>query len=345
MVNVAIIGAEKSGRTSLAAKLGKKGTESDVVLYNFSKGDRTYVFADAKEYPKSLKSLVTVLGISDTALLCVSPEGLTAQTGECIVALDLLGFGKGIIVLTMSDRSNPVALEELGKKLKAMTKGTALESWDVAAVSTVSFDGMEALKDRLFGIGEEILKAKAGKADAPPRVIIDHIFNVTGIGCVILGAVIQGTVHVHDQLTVFPVRRETEIRSIQMQDVDVKSAQAGDRIGAALKGVQSKELDRGFIISRGEQVSSKLAVDCILTKFTSGLGVGDTVHIFSGLQSSPARVTGLSKDGKDCVSVKGGERCKVALEASAELAFSPGDRLLLAELNNPKQRFIGGCTP
>jgi selenocysteine-specific elongation factor len=40
MANVAIIGSEKSGRTSLAGKLGKKGTESDITLYNFVKGDR-----------------------------------------------------------------------------------------------------------------------------------------------------------------------------------------------------------------------------------------------------------------------------------------------------------------
>src|SRR5659263_594197 len=57
MANVAIIGSEKSGRTSLVGKLGKKGTESDITLYNFVKGDRIYSFVDAIGYPSSFKRL------------------------------------------------------------------------------------------------------------------------------------------------------------------------------------------------------------------------------------------------------------------------------------------------
>ena len=56
------------------------------------------VFVDSHGYPKALKSLITALNISDIAVLCVPPDGLdrnnpaSVHTGECIVALDLLGF-------------------------------------------------------------------------------------------------------------------------------------------------------------------------------------------------------------------------------------------------------------
>ena len=109
MTNIAIIGTEKSGRTSLAANLGKKGTSSDITMYNNDKESRKMVFVDPQGYPKTLKPLITALNISDMAILCIPPDGLnkdnpeSVHTGECIVALDLLGLKHGIIALTRSD--------------------------------------------------------------------------------------------------------------------------------------------------------------------------------------------------------------------------------------------------
>ena len=82
MVNVAIIGTEKSGRTSLAANLGKKGTVSDITMYNNEKEGKNMVFVDAQSYPKTLKSLVTVLNISDIAVLCIPPRAWTPIPGN-----------------------------------------------------------------------------------------------------------------------------------------------------------------------------------------------------------------------------------------------------------------------
>src|SRR5574341_237432 len=315
MANVAIIGSEKSGRTGLAAKLGKKGTESDITLYNFVKGDHIYSFVDANGYPDSLKSLINAINLSDIALVCVPSAGLNAQVGECIVALDLLGNKRGLFAITMSDRSNPNGLSELSEKIKAITKGTNLEKWESIAISTTTFEGMEILKEKLFSLGDEVMAANSAKNDLPPRVIVDHFFNVTGIGCVALGIVAQGTIKMHDNLTVFPIARPTEIRSIQSNDVDMKSAPAGTRVGLALKGVQSKEFDRGYLISQKEEISSKFNLKCRLTRFTPGLGVGDAVHLFAGLQSMPATVISIAIGGKDVTQAPPGSDCTAVLTA------------------------------
>ncbi len=343
MANIAIIGSEKSGRTSLAGKLGKKGTESDITLYNFVKGDRIYAFVEANGYPDSLKSLLNAINLSDIALVCVPSSGLNAQVGECIVALDLLANKKGIFVITMSDKSNPAAISELTDKIKAITKGTNLEKWESIAVSTTTFEGLENLKEKIFSLGEEAMAANASKNDLPQRVMVDHFFNVTGIGCVVLGVVEQGTIKEHDKLTLFPTNRPAEIRSIQSNDVDMKSAPAGTRVGLALKGVQSKEFDRGYMISQKEEISSKFNLKCKLTKFTQGLGVGDTVHLFAGLQSMPGTIVSMTIDGKDATQAQPGSDCTVVLTTQKDIAFSKNDRFLIAQLNNPKQRLVAGC--
>ncbi len=343
MANVSIIGSEKSGRTSLAAKLGKKGTESDITLYNLVKGDNIYSFVDANAYPASMKSLISAINLSDIALICVPSTGLNAQVGECIIALDLLGNKRGLFIITMSDRSNPMALSELSGKIKAITKGTNLEKWESVAVSNTTFEGLETLKEKIFMLGEETKKASASLNDLPPRVLVDHFFNVTGIGTVVLGIVTQGTIKMHDQLTVFPIIRSCEIRSIQSNDVDMKTAPAGTRVGLALKGVQSKEFDRGYIISQKEEVASKFNLKCQLSKFTQTLGVGDAVHLFAGLQDMPATINSISISGRDVTQAVPGSECNVVVAAQKEIAYSRNDRFLIAQLNNPKQRLVAGC--
>src|SRR5659263_715382 len=201
MANVAIIGSEKSGRTSLAGKLGKKGTESDITLYNFVKGDRIYAFVDSNGYPSSFKTLIQAINLSDIALVCIPSNGLNAQVGECIVALDMIGNKRGIFVITMSDKSNPNAISELSEKIKNIAKGTNLEKWESIAISNTTFEGLDALKEKIFALGEEVRTINAGKINLPPRVIVDHFFNVTGIGCVVLGIVTHGTIKEHDKLT------------------------------------------------------------------------------------------------------------------------------------------------
>lgn len=343
MANVAIIGSEKSGRTSLAGKLGKKGTESDITLYNFVKGDRIYSFVDANGYPSSFKTLIQAINLSDIALICVPSSGLNAQVGECIIALDLLGNKRGLFVITMSDRSNPTAISELSEKIKTIAKGTDLEKWESIAISTTTFEGLDNLKEKIFALGEEVRTEYAAKKDMQPRIIVDHFFNVTGIGCVVLGIVTQGTIKEHDRLTLYPTERPAEIRSIQSNDVDMKSAPAGTRVGLALKGVQSKEFDRGYLLSQKEEVSSKFNLKCHLTKFTAGLGVGDAVHLFAGLQDIPASITGITISGKDATQAPPGSDCNVMLTAQKSIAYSMNDRFLIVQLNSLKQRLVAGC--
>jgi len=343
MANVSIIGSEKSGRTSLAAKLGKKGTESDITLYNFVKGDRIYAFVEANGYPESFKTLIQAINLSDIVLVCVPSTGLNAQVGECIVALDMLGNKKGIFVITMSDKSNQVALSELSEKLKTVTKGTNLEKWESIAISNTTFEGLEQLKEKIFALGDEALSANTAKKDLPSRVVVDHFFNVTGIGTVALGIVVQGTIKEHDRLTLYPPERPLEIRSIQSNDVDMKMATSGTRVGLALKGVQSKEFDRGYMISQKEEVGSKFTLKCKLTKFTQGLGVGDAVHLFAGLQDIPATVTGMTMAGKEVTQATAGADCSILLTTQKSIAYSKEDRFLIVQLNNPKQRVAAGC--
>lgn len=340
MTKIAIIGAQQSGRTTLASKLGKKGNVTDIAIYDFSKSGRTLVSIDATGYPKSIKPLVTALNLSDIALLCIPPSGPDIHTGECIVALDMLGYRHGMVVLTMSDTSHHHAIEEMLGSLRKITAGTVLEDWECIPVSTSTFDGMEELKERIFSMGEQVDLENAELNELPPRVVIDHVFNVTGIGCVILGVVMQGTIRAKDRMSVLPVGRQIEIRSIQMHDVDAKSAPAGARVGLALKNVQPKDVERGCVISNIEAINTDLTLNCTLSRFAKRVSVGDVLHLFVGLQNAPLRVKGIMVDGEEVNHAAAGSSPVVTLTGSKNVSYIESDRFILANLDE-KQRFVG----
>ncbi len=339
MTKITIIGSEKSGKTTLAGKLGKKGSVSDITMYDFSKNEQVLTTIDATGYPTSPKSLVTALNLSDIALLCVPPEGLDPVAAECIIALDLLGYKHGIVVLTKSDLSYPLALEELKEKLQKITTGTALENWDYHMVSTTSFEGMEELKEKIYDVDEKVTDEQEEKNDLPPRVVIDQSFNVTGIGCVVLGVVDQGTINAKDKMIAYPAKKNLEIRSIQMHDEDVKSAPTGARVGLALKSVQSKDIERGFVISNDEMVTTDFELECTLSQLAREFEAGDMLHLYVGLQSSPVKVTDILENGESVEKAVPGKSYTLKLEGSKEIAYSKDDRFLLANLDE-KQRFV-----
>ncbi|MBN2110131.1 MAG: elongation factor Tu [Methanosarcinaceae archaeon] len=338
MTKITIIGSEKSGKTTLAGKLGRKSSVSDVTMYDFAKNERVLTTIDATGYPASLKALLTALNLSDIAILCVPPEGLDPMAAECIIGLDLLGYRHGIVLLTKSDLSYPLALEELKEKLRKITKGTSLENWEYHTVSTTTFEGMEELKEMILALDEKVEAEQRKQDGLPARVVIDQSFNVTGIGCVVLGVVMQGTINAKDKMTAYPVKKDLEIRSIQMHDVDVKSAPAGARVGLALKSVQSRDIERGFIISAGEMVATDFTLECALSKLAKEFKEGDMLHLFTGLQSSPVKVMDISREGEGVESAKPGGRYLLKLSGSKEIAYSMDDRFILANLDE-KQRF------
>ena len=339
MTKIAIIGSEKSGKTTLAGKLGKKGNVTDITMYDYAKNDSILTTIDATGYPTSVKSLITALNLSDIALLCIPPEGLDPQAAECIIALDLMQYKHGIVVLTKADTTYPFAVDELKAKLQKVTTGTALENWDYMSISTTSFEGMEELKELIFEIGAKVDSKQRELDELSPRIMIDQSFNVTGIGCVVLGVVEQGTINIKDKMLAYPTKKELEIRSIQMHDVDVRSAPAGARVGLALKGIQSKDIDRGFVVSKEETVATDLVLKCGLSPLAKSFNVNDMLHLYVGLQSSPVRVVEIIGGNSSVETASPGKEYVLKLEGSKEISYTGTDRFILSNLDE-KQRFI-----
>ena len=221
-VNAAFLGSE-----SAASRLGKKGTSSDLTLYDRKDRDgtlRTYVAPSG--FPGRIQPLLQAVNMAEYAVIHV--EALDRFAGEQAVALDMLGMQGGVV-------GHSYDVDE--KRLGALVRGTVLEKYARAEGGP---DGMLEAAGRL-----EPLQGGGG---GETRVAIDHCFDVRGVGTVALGRVEEGAVRRHQEVAVMPSGAEAVVKSIQMHDDPVDEAAFPARVGLLLKGVRPEGVSRGDVV-------------------------------------------------------------------------------------------------
>jgi selenocysteine-specific translation elongation factor len=314
-LNVAVIAPN-----DYAKDLGKKGTASDITLYDLKQGTDTVTFIEPTKYPDRLAPLFFATSMADRALVVV--DAINAQLGECMVMLQCAGVKQGYIILR-----NYLTPEQLGP----LTKGTVLESYKYIGEDTV------ALREMLL----QDARNKAGTpSEGDGAVPIDHFFNVKGVGTVILGYVAYGTIRRHDELKALPDGKVVQVRSIQKHDDDFEEATVGDRVGLALKNIDVEQLDRGFVLTKDPRVKSDQSITApaeLVSFWKSPLKEGMVVHLGHWMQFLGARVEAV-KDSGDF------RKPTLTLSLDRPVVHPSGSTAVLMYLEGGKLRVMGTLT-
>jgi len=257
---------------TIARELGKIDTESDIAMFHRKMDEQTFAFIYPVEDNLSAKS--QIVSCIDAAIVAFA-EG-SRELGETVVMLDALGVSNGIAVTSPYTTPDQIA---------AIIKDTTLESFIVG-----KRDGVKML---------EVLKSYRPERDtaAPALVVVDHSFSVRGVGEVMLGFVKKGIVRKYDKLVLLPSNKEVVVRSIQVQDEDFEEADAGSRVGLAIKGATVDDMKRGSILSASSSLSSdtKLTLSFKKSPFYSDEVREGAFHATVGLQTVPIIVTEKSE--------------------------------------------------
>lgn len=307
-----------AGSNNFAADVGKKGTVTDMTFFEIKKGTDSVTLIEPTKYPDKLSSLFYAVSMAEYAILVV--EKIDNFLGETIVMIDSLGIDKGWIVLR-----NYIQPEQL----KPLLAGTCLAGYQPLE------DDAIATREMLIELACNTKKtAGDGTCGSCP---IDSHFNVKGVGTVVLGSVIDGYFKVHDKMQIFPLKREVILKSIQKHDVDAQDGIKGDHVGLALRGIESDELDRGFVATTDPSVkmSKKVSVKANLVKFwPNPIKEGMVMHIGHWMQMVPCRVTSVSDDGDF-------RAPKLELDLEDNIIHKPGDKALMMYLEGGKLRVVG----
>mgnify|MGYP001063532569 FL=1 len=259
------------GKQDLASEFGKKGTETDLTLYDRKESDIIKTWIVPNGFPEKIQPLFQAINLAEYVIFHV--DKLDKFTGEQIIALDSLGKEKGIL-------SHTFDVDE--SKLAMMIKGTVIEKY---------------LKVESDKIKEEMNKLQPIVSTDPPEMVIDHCFDVKGVGTVILGKVTGGTIKQYDNLKLYPQGIDVLIKSIQMHDDPVTESVYPARVGIAVKGAKPDEVGRGDVISAEDTVDVKTEIELDFKKspfYKNDIAENQGCLVSVGLQIKAAKFLSIS---------------------------------------------------
>jgi len=265
-INYAFLGDE-----SIVKDFGKKGTSTDITIYDKKETGVVKTWTVPTGFPEKIQPLFQAINMGEYVIFHVSK--LDKFTGEQIVALDVLKKKKGIL-------SHSYEVDR--QKLLLMIKGTVIEEYKL-----VDPQDLKKEMDSLEPISQE----------GNTRIPIDHCFDVKGVGTVILGKVVQGKVKTHDKLKLLPKDSEIVVKSIQMHDDNVDEAVSPARVGLAVKGVGPDDIQRGDMLCAedGLQVGQDVTLNYLQNKFfKESIAENQTFLVSIGLQIRAAKIVSLN---------------------------------------------------
>ena len=259
------------GKQETASEFGKKGTESDLTLFDRKESDIIKTWVIPNGFPEKIQPLFQAINLAEYVIFHV--DKLDKFTGEQIIALDSLKKEKGIL-------SHTFDVDE--SKLNLMIKGTVVENY-----TRVEQDKIK----------EEMNTLEPITNDNPAELLIDHCFDVKGVGTVILGKVSNGTIKQYDNLKLYPHNIDVLIKSIQMHDDPVPESVCPARVGLAVKGAKPDEVGRGDVISVEGAVEIKTEIELDFEKspfYKSEITENQGCLVNIGLQTKAAKFSSIT---------------------------------------------------
>jgi selenocysteine-specific elongation factor len=226
-------------------------------------------FVDVPGHDRLIGNMLVGAGEIDAAMLVVAADdGPRPQTLEHLELIDALGIAIGLAVVTKVDGVEPARVEAVVTEVRALLAPTSLAGSRVVAASSVTRDGIDAVRAALREIRDRAVAA-AGPADAPGgdlvgplRLAIDRVFAVKGRGTVVTGSLRGGVLEQGATLRREPGGEEVRVRELQVHSSS-RARHAGGRAALNLVGLPPASLRRGDVLTHGDGI---VATDRLLVE-------------------------------------------------------------------------------
>jgi selenocysteine-specific elongation factor len=244
---------------------------------------------DVPGHEDFVKNMVAGVGSIDLALLVVAADdGWMPQTEEHLQILTYLGVSRAVVALTKIDliQNETSAVAAIAEKLR----GTPFAGAPVVPTSVVSGRGLDDLKATL----ERALAGASPQADiGKPRLSVDRVFKLQGIGTVVTGTLNGGTLRRGQTVAIQPSGKTARIRNIQSHGRDVEASGPGRRTALNLSLDAVEDIHRGDVITLSDFGGSSSVLDVrieISPRATHTVKDGVRVHAHHGSGNVAGRV-------------------------------------------------------
>jgi selenocysteine-specific elongation factor len=295
-------------------------------------------FVDVPGHEKFISNMLAgATGIDFVLLVVAVDDGVMPQTLEHLAIVDLLGIRQGIVALTKADLADTARRTEVSAEISETLSGTGLAGADILPVSTVSGEGIDAVRAALFNAAA-VHGARA--ASGRFRLAVDRSFTLAGAGTIVTGTVLSGAVAVGDRVTVSPAGLSARVRTIHAQNRPTERGQAGERCALNLVGedISREAITRGDVVLDPELHAPTARIDATLRVVAGerrSVSHWLPVRLHHAAAEIGARVALLEE-----AAIAPGAEGRVQLVLDAPLAAAVGDRFVVRDTS--AQRTIGG---
>ena len=296
-VNIGTIGHVDHGKTTLTAAITKplheryqlgeevafdkidkapeekeRGITISTTHVEYETPNRHYAHVDCPGHADYVKNMITGAAQMDGAILVVAAtDGPMAQTREHILLARQVGVPKIVVFMNKCDMVDDEELLDLVE----MEISELLAEYGFEDSPIVRGSAFQALQDssgewgdkivELFEVVDEYIPTPERDSDKPFLMPVEDVFSITGRGTVATGRVERGVLKVSDEVEIVGLNdeaRKVVVTGIEMFRKLLDEAEAGDNIGALLRGVQRNEIERGQVLAKPGTITPH-------TKFTA----------------------------------------------------------------------------
>ena len=240
----------------------ERGITISTAHVEYETANRHYAHVDCPGHADYVKNMITGAAQMDGAILVVAAtDGVMAQTKEHILLSRQVNVPYIVVFMNKCDMvDDPELLELVEMEIRDL-----LNEYEFPGDDTPIIQGsaLKALEDPSSEWGDKILELMEAvdsyipdpqrDTDKPFLMPVEDVFTITGRGTVATGRVERGTLHLNEEVEIIGIKEEskkTVVTGIEMFRKMLDEAQAGDNIGALLRGVQRTEIERGQVLAK-----------------------------------------------------------------------------------------------
>ena len=361
-INVGTIGHVDHGKTTLTAALtlysakkygGKEMSYDDIdnapeerqrgITINtrhveYETDGRHYAHVDCPGHADYVKNMITGAAQMDGAILLVAADsGPEPQTREHILLARQVGVPKLIVFMNKMDLADPELVELVEAEVQDLLDQYGYPSEEVPIIKGSAFEAMSDITDEAKTKPiQDLLDAMDSYFPIPERAIdkpflmpIEDVFSISGRGTVVTGRIEGGVVKVGDEVAIVGIRDtvKTTVTGVEMFNKDLDNGQAGDNIGALLRGIDKDKVERGQVLAAPGSITPHKKFKAAIVSLTKDEG-GRHNPFFSGYRPQfyfrTTDVTGnvTLLNGKEMVMP--GDNCEIEVELIQPIAMDKG---------------------
>ncbi len=245
---------------------------------------------DVPGHEDFVKNMVAGVGSIDAALLVVAADdGWMPQTEEHLQILTYLGVKRAVIALTKIDLAQEEA--RTVESVREALRGSPFSDAPILPTSVISGRGLEDLK---FALANILAQTEPPRDIGKPRLPVDRVFQLPGIGTVVTGTLTGGTLHRGQTVAIQPAGHAARIRNIQSHNRNFESIGPGTRTALNLPNViPDQDVRRGDVVTLADFGGPSEILDVVvdvLPRAKRTVAQGARVRMHHGSGDVPARV-------------------------------------------------------